>query len=175
MISKILPSNINTGVLIAGRQGVSGDQTGPLSNARFNDPQGLVMDKANAFMYIAQGSGKDVRRADLTSHSNGAGTGNVTVLASFNYAVVGIVIDNADSRLFVTCPAVHSIYMIVLKNNAVSLFAGFGNTSSKLKFYYLVIDLIFIDFRRSCATCSVRQFRWRPEQSASIPAVAVVH
>jgi hypothetical protein len=151
MISKILPDQTDTAYLITGVEGLPGTATGNLSVARFNDPQSIVMDKLNTYLYVAEFTGQDVRRIEMMKGVQG----QVTVIATFQYPVSGIIIDGSDKTLYVTVPKMNSIYRILLKDNSVSLFAGKENLISKFMGKRIGLRAIFfkpllIDFKILC-------------------------
>jgi DNA-binding beta-propeller fold protein YncE len=109
---------------LAGAPGSPGLADGALTDARFNQPQGLALDDDARALYVADTQNRKIRRIDLRA-------GQVTTLAftrapgdafSGFDAPSGLAIDGG--RLFVTDYTNHLVAAIDLKSARLSSFAG---------------------------------------------------
>jgi hypothetical protein len=83
------------------------------------------MDEASKLIYIADYNSKTIRLVDISAST-------VSLLATLPSSTMGIALDTIHQLLYVTCPLRNAIYRIDLSNNnAVILFAGSGQTTSK--------------------------------------------
>jgi DNA-binding beta-propeller fold protein YncE len=100
-----------------GESGFVGDG-GPATQARVNQPYGIVIDRAGN-IYIADRLNKRVRRVDGSS-------GVISTLAEL-VEPNGLALDREHRRLFVADVADHRVHVIELATGALSTFAGTGN------------------------------------------------
>jgi DNA-binding beta-propeller fold protein YncE len=117
---------------LAGSAGLIGSTDGVGSAARFNSPQGLVVNPAGNTLYVTDLLNHAIRRVVISNGSvtTLAGTAGASgyadgtgILASFNYPW-GLAIDATGSTLYVTDLLNHAIRRIDLSTGGVTTFAG---------------------------------------------------
>jgi DNA-binding beta-propeller fold protein YncE len=117
-----------------GEAGFDGDG-GPATQARMNQPYGMVIDRAGN-SYVADRLNGRVRRVDgasgvittLAGDGSGkySGDGGASVRAGMAEPN-GLALDRAHRRLFITDVADHRVRVIDLASGIISTFAGTGN------------------------------------------------
>jgi len=106
-----------------GEHGFSGDG-GPATGARFNQPYGIIVDRAGA-IYVADRLNKRVRRIDadgIITTLAGEGSPSGEPMAEPN----GLALDPAHGLLYIADVADHRVRVVDLATGALSDFAGTG-------------------------------------------------
>jgi DNA-binding beta-propeller fold protein YncE len=126
-------TQIITTIAGCGEAGYSGDG-GPATRARFNEPYGIVVDRA-ANLYIADRHNHCVRRVDAASGivTTFAGSG-ASAFAGDDGAAAhagmvepnGLALDREQSRLFIADVADHRVRVVDFASGTIWTFAGTG-------------------------------------------------
>ena len=131
---RILSADLDGKVQAVIGSGKIGLEDGPGEQARFHQPQGLALSQDGRTMYVADTENHAVRAVDLdklevrtiagtgkqSSDLNAAGPGAKTALSSpWDLARVG-------EKLYIAMAGTHQIWVLDLKTNYVSVFAGTG-------------------------------------------------
>ena len=104
----------------AGAAGVSGTTNSTMVLSRFFNPQGIAVNSAGTFIYVADTGNDLVRMIDVNA---AAGAGAVTTIAS-GFRPVGLVLNAAGTILYVTDASGHTIRSITLAGNVLATVAG---------------------------------------------------
>lgn len=123
VIKKVTPGGVVT--VQAGASGTIGSTNDTMANSRFFNPQGIAVNGAGTFIYVADSGNNLVRRIDVAA---AAGAGAVTTIAT-GFKPYGLALNAAGTMLYVTDYNGHTIRSITLGANTLATVAGTIGTS----------------------------------------------
>ncbi len=126
-----------TGTVLAGTLNYSGSTDATGTSAKFYSPQGLALDEAGTYLYVADYDNDTIRRVDtstgeVTTFAGSAGVAgslDATGTAARFYHPVGLAFDATYSYLYVSDSGNHTIRRISMSDVSVSTFAGTAGTA----------------------------------------------